>query len=440
MKRVAIIVLDSVGIGELPDAAKYGDEGSNTLVNIKKEYPEFSVPNMAELGLGNIEGEDICLLGKTDSPKGCYAKMSEASNGKDTTTGHWEISGIVTENPFPTFTETGFPKEVMDKFEKAIGRKTLGNISASGTAIINELGDEHVKTGYPIIYTSADSVFQIACHEDVIPVDELYKMCETAREILVGDYAVARVIARPFIGNGNGNYTRTERRKDFSLAPTSETILDLLKAEGKSVVAIGKIEDIFEHRGMTVTDHTTNNHDGIEKTIEYLKKDFEGLLFTNLVDTDMIYGHRNDVKGYAEAVMYFDSKLIEKTIEYLKKDFEGLLFTNLVDTDMIYGHRNDVKGYAEAVMYFDSKLPEIKSAMKDDDILIITADHGCDPTTPSTDHSREFVPLLVYGKNIKEGVNLGVRKQFSDIAATVAEYLGINETFGAESFLKDVIK
>ena len=393
MKRVAIIVLDSVGIGELPDAAKYGDEGSNTLVNIKKEYPEFSVPNMAELGLGNIEGEDICLLGKTDSPKGCYAKMSEASNGKDTTTGHWEISGIVTENPYPTFTETGFPKEVMDKFEKAIGRKTLGNISASGTAIINELGDEHVKTGYPIIYTSADSVFQIACHEDVIPVDELYKMCETAREILVGDYAVARVIARPFIGNGNGNYTRTERRKDFSLAPTSETILDLLKAEGKSVVAIGKIEDIFEHRGMTVTDHTTNNHDGIEKTIEYLKK-----------------------------------------------DFEGLLFTNLVDTDMIYGHRNDVKGYAEAVMYFDSKLPEIKSAMKDDDILIITADHGCDPTTPSTDHSREFVPLLVYGKSIKEGVNLGVRKQFSDIAATVAEYLGINETFGAESFLKDVIK
>ncbi len=393
MKRVAIIVLDSVGIGELPDAAKYGDEGSNTLVNIKKEYPEFSVPNMAELGLGNIEGEDICLLGKTDSPKGCYAKMSEASNGKDTTTGHWEISGIVTENPFPTFTETGFPKEVMDKFEKAIGRKTLGNISASGTAIINELGDEHVKTGYPIIYTSADSVFQIACHEDVIPVDELYKMCETAREILVGDYAVARVIARPFIGNGNGNYTRTERRKDFSLAPTSETILDMLKAEGKSVVAIGKIEDIFEHRGMTVTDHTTNNHDGIEKTIEYLKK-----------------------------------------------DFEGLLFTNLVDTDMIYGHRNDVKGYAEAVMYFDSKLPEIKSAMKDDDILIITADHGCDPTTPSTDHSREFVPLLVYGKNVKEGVNLGVRKQFSDIAATVAEYLGINETFGAESFLKDVIK
>lgn len=393
MKRVAIIVLDSVGIGELPDAAKYGDEGSNTLVNIKKSYPAFSVPNMAGLGLGNIDGEDICLLGKTASPKGCYGKMSEASNGKDTTTGHWEIAGIVTENPFPTFTETGFPKEVMDKFEEAIGRKTLGNISASGTAIINELGDEHVKTGYPIVYTSADSVFQIACHEDIIPVDELYKMCETAREILVGDYAVARVIARPFVGSGNGNYTRTERRKDFSLAPTSDTLLDLLKANGKSVVAIGKIEDIFEHRGITLADHTTNNPDGIEKTIEYLKK-----------------------------------------------DFEGLLFTNLVDTDMIYGHRNDVKGYAEAVMYFDSKLPEIMSAMKDDDILIITADHGCDPTTPSTDHSREYVPLLVCGKNIKEGVNLGVRKQFSDIAATAAEYLGINENFGAVSFLKDIIK
>ncbi|MCD8036248.1 MAG: phosphopentomutase [Clostridiales bacterium] len=393
MKRAAIIVLDSVGIGELPDAAKYGDEGSNTLVNIKKNYPQFNVPNMAELGLGNIQGEDIDLLGKVDSPKGCYGKMFEASNGKDTTTGHWEIAGIVTENPFPTFTDTGFPKEVMDKFEAAIGRKTLGNCAASGTTIINELGDEHVKTGYPIVYTSADSVFQIACHEDVISVEELYKMCEIAREILVGDYAVARVIARPFIGSGNGNYTRTERRKDFSLAPTSTTVLDLIKEKGMDVAAIGKIEDIFEHRGMTMTDHTTNNNDGIDKTIEYLKK-----------------------------------------------DFEGLLFTNLVDTDMIYGHRNDVPGYANAVMYFDSKLPEIKAAMKDEDILFITADHGCDPTTPSTDHSREYVPLLVCGKNIKEGVDLGVRKTFADLGATVAEYLGIDERFGATSFLKDILK
>ncbi|GFI62240.1 phosphopentomutase [Clostridiales bacterium] len=393
MKRVAIIVLDSVGIGELPDAAKYGDEGSNTLVNIKKEYPSFSVPNMAALGLGNIQGDDIALLGKTNNPKGCFGKMAEASNGKDTTTGHWEIAGIITENPFPTFTDTGFPKDFIAKFEEAIGRKTLGNYSASGTAIINELGDEHVKTGYPIVYTSADSVFQIACHEDVIPVDELYKICDIAREMLTGDYAVARVIARPFIGNGNGNYTRTERRKDFSLAPTSTTILDILKEKGKTIAAIGKIEDIFEHRGMTKTDHTTNNFDGIEKTIEYLKN-----------------------------------------------DFEGLLFTNLVDTDMIYGHRNDVKGYAEAVMYFDGKLPEIQAAMKEEDILIITADHGCDPTTPSTDHSREYVPILVYGKNIKEGVDLGVRKTFADIGATVAEYFGIDERFGAASFLCDILK
>lgn len=393
MKRAIIIVLDSVGIGELPDAANYGDEGSNTLVNIKKNYPSLDLKNMCEIGLGNIGADGAEILGKVDNPTGCYGRMQEASNGKDTTTGHWEIGGIVTENPFPTFTETGFPKEIMDKFETAIGRKTLGNCSASGTVIINELGDEHVKTGYPIVYTSADSVFQIACHEEVIPVNELYKICEIARELLVDDYAVARVIARPFVGKGNGNYTRTERRKDYSLAPTSTTILDLVKEKGMTVAAIGKIEDIFEHRGITVKDHTTNNNDGINKTIEYLKK-----------------------------------------------DFEGLLFTNLVDTDMIYGHRNDVKGYAEALMYFDSKLPEIMSAMKDEDILIITADHGCDPTTPSTDHSREYVPLLVCGKKVKANVNLGTRKTFADIAATISEYLGIDERFSATSFLKDILK
>lgn len=393
MNRATIIVLDSVGIGELPDAAKYGDEGSNTLVNIKKNYPSLDLKNMCAVGLGNIDADGAELLGKVDNPTGCYGRMQEASNGKDTTTGHWEIAGIVTENPFPTFTETGFPKEIMDKFEAAIGRKTLGNYSASGTVIINELGDEHVKTGYPIVYTSADSVFQIACHEEVIPVDELYKICEIARELLVGDYAVARVISRPFVGKGNGNYTRTERRKDYSLAPTSTTILDLVKEKGMTVAAIGKIEDIFEHRGITVKDHTTNNNDGIDKTIEYLKK-----------------------------------------------DFEGLLFTNLVDTDMIYGHRNDIKGYAEALMYFDSKLPEIINAMKEEDILIITADHGCDPTTPSTDHSREYVPLLVCGKNVKANINLGTRKTFADIGATIAEYLGIDERFGATSFLEDILK
>lgn len=392
MKRAIIIVLDSVGIGELPDAADFGDVGSNTLVNIKKARPQTELKNMAALGLGNIQGEDIHLLGKVDAPKGAFGKMAERSIGKDTTTGHWEIAGVVTEKPFPTFTDTGFPKELMDAFEKAIGRKTLGNYAASGTVIIQDLGDEHVKTGCPIVYTSADSVFQIAAHEDVIPVPELYKICETARKLLTGDYGVARVIARPFIGE-HGNYTRTKNRKDFSLEPTGTTILDLAKAKGMNVTAIGKIEDIFEHRGMTRTDHTTNNNDGIEKTILYTKE-----------------------------------------------EFEGILFTNLVDTDMIYGHRNDVEGYAGALEYFDSKLPEIMANMKDEDILFITADHGCDPTTPSTDHSREYVPLLVWGKNVKEGVDLGVRSSFTDLGKTISDYLGLDAEFEGNSFLKDILK
>ncbi len=392
MKRAIIIVLDSVGIGELPDAADYGDAGSNTLVNIMKHRPQTKLPNMAALGLGNITGEETYLLGKVDAPKGAYAKMAERSMGKDTTTGHWEMAGVYTLKPFPTFTETGFPKEIMDAFEHAIGRKTLGNYAASGTEIIKVLGDEHVKTGYPIVYTSADSVFQIAAHEDVIPVDELYKICETAREILTGDWGVARVIARPFVGE-NGNYTRTKNRKDFSLPPTGPTMLDYAKEKGLNVTAIGKIEDIFEHRGITRADHTTNNNDGIDKTILYTKE-----------------------------------------------EFEGLLFTNLVDTDMIYGHRNDVEGYASALEYFDSKLPEIMANMKEDDLLMITADHGCDPTTPSTDHSREYVPLLVYGAKVKPGVDLGVRKTFADVAQTVSEYLDLGADFGAESFLKDILK
>ncbi|MBM6829830.1 phosphopentomutase [Anaerotignum lactatifermentans] len=392
MKRAIIIVLDSVGIGELPDAADFGDVGSNTLVNIKKARPQTELKNMAALGLGNIQGEDIHLLGKVDAPKGAFGKMGERSIGKDTTTGHWEIAGVVTEKPFPTFTDTGFPKELMDAFEQAIGRKTLGNYAASGTVIIQDLGDEHVKTGSPIVYTSADSVFQIAAHEDVIPVPELYKICETARKLLTGDYGVARVIARPFIGE-HGNYTRTKNRKDFSLEPTGTTILDLAKAKGMNVTAIGKIEDIFEHRGMTRTDHTTNNNDGIDKTILYTKE-----------------------------------------------EFEGILFTNLVDTDMIYGHRNDVEGYAGALEYFDSKLPEIMANMKDEDILFITADHGCDPTTPSTDHSREYVPLLVWGKHVKEGVDLGVRKSFTDLGKTISDYLGLDAEFEGDSFLKDILK
>lgn len=393
MKRAIIIVLDSVGIGELPDAADFGDVGSNTLVNIKKARPETSLPNMAALGLGNIQGEDIHLLGKVDAPKGCYCKMGEKSIGKDTTTGHWEIAGIITKNPFPTYTETGFPKEVMDAFEAAIGTKTLGNYSASGTEIIKELGPEHVKTGYPIVYTSADSVFQIAAHEEVIPLERLYEICGIARKILTGEHGVARVIARPFVGSEAEGYTRTKNRKDFSLEPTGTTILDLAKEKGMEVVAIGKIEDIFEHRGMTRADHTTNNADGIEKTIQYMKE-----------------------------------------------EFEGILFTNLVDTDMVYGHRNDVEGYAGALEYFDSKLPEIMAQLKDEDILILTADHGCDPTTPSTDHSREYVPVLICGKNVKEGVDLGVRKAFTDLGQTVADYLGLDAKFEAESFLQDILK
>lgn len=393
MKRAIIIVLDSVGIGELPDAADFGDVGSNTLVNIKKARPETSLPNMAALGLGNIQGEDIHLLGKVDAPKGCYCKMAEKSIGKDTTTGHWEIAGIVTANPFPTYTETGFPKEIMDAFEAAIGTKTLGNYSASGTEIIKELGEEHMKTGYPIVYTSADSVFQIAAHEEIIPLDRLYEICGIARKILTGEHGVARVIARPFVGTPAEGFTRTKNRKDFSLEPTGVTILDLAKEKGMEVVAIGKIEDIFEHRGMTKTDHTTNNADGIEKTIQYMKE-----------------------------------------------EFEGILFTNLVDTDMVYGHRNDVEGYAGALEYFDGKLPEIMAQLKEDDILIVTADHGCDPTTPSTDHSREYVPVLICGEKVKEGVDLGIRKGFTDLGQTVADYLGLDAAFDAESFLQDILK
>ena len=347
---------------------------------------------MSTLGLSKIEGEDIHLLGSTEGVVGAYGKMAEASVGKDTTTGHWEMAGIITRKPFPTFTANGFPKEVIDAFEKAIGTKILGNYAASGTEIIKILGEEHVKSGCPIVYTSADSVFQIAAHEDVIPLERLYEMCRIAREILTGEYGVGRVIARPFTGE-KGNYTRTKNRKDFSLPPTAPTMLDLAKEAGYTVAAIGKIEDIFENQGITVSDHTTNNPDGIEKTIEYLKK-----------------------------------------------DFSGILFTNLVDCDMIYGHRNDVAGYMGALEYFDGKLPEILSALKEEDILFITADHGCDPTTPSTDHSREYVPLLVYGRGVKEDINLGVRKTFADLGKTVCEYLGISDSFEAESFLNEILK
>jgi phosphopentomutase len=378
MKRATIIVLDGVGIGELPDADKYGDVGSNTLVNLKKAVPKLHLPNMCKLGLGNIEGADI--FGIEQSPTGLYGKLAEHSAGKDTTTGHWEISGVWLDKPFPTY-PNGFGEDIIAPFEKAIGRKIIGNCVASGTQIINELGDEHIKTGCPIVYTSADSVFQIASHEDIIPVDTLYNYCTIARKML----NVGRVIARPFTGT-SGNYTRTERRKDFSLEPTGTTLLDEVKKAGMECACVGKIEDIFAMRGITKSVHTTNNADGIEQTISYLKE-----------------------------------------------DFDGLIFTNLVDTDMLYGHRNDINGFASALEYFDSKLPEIISAMKDGDILFITADHGCDPTTPSTDHSREYIFLLGCG-NIPK-INIGTRKTYADIAASIAKYLNINANINGESFL-----
>ena len=382
MKRAIIIVLDAVGIGELPDADKYGDKGSNTLIHVKEALPSLNLKNMCNLGLGLIDGDNV--YEKVNNPNGIYGKMAEHSAGKDTTTGHWEISGVWIDKPFPTY-PNGFPKEIIEEFESKIGRKVLGNCVASGTVIIQELGDEHMKTGCPIVYTSADSVFQIACHEDIIPIEEQYRYCEIAREILQGDNGVGRVIARPFVGS-NGHYTRTERRKDFSLPPIAPTLLDYVSDAGLTVSAVGKIEDIFCNRGITQSVHTHTNAEGIEQTIKYIEN-----------------------------------------------APNGLIFTNLVDTDMLYGHRNDVEGFGKSLQYFDDNLPQIINAMSDDDILFITADHGCDPTTPSTDHSREYVFLLGYGKNIKPH-NIGIRKTYADLAKTIADYFNIENDLHGEKF------
>lgn len=387
MKRAIIIVLDSVGIGELPDADRYGDVGSNTLGNIAAAVEGFKLPNLENLGLGYIDG--MKGFERKVQPVGSYGRMAEKSAGKDTTTGHWEMAGIILEKPFPVFHE-GFPQEVIRWFEAAIGTKTLGNFAASGTEIIKQLGRQHVMTEYPIVYTSADSVFQIAAHEDIIPIDRLYEMCRIARDILKGDYAVGRVIARPFTGN-EGSYARTDRRHDFSLKPIKGTVLDSISGKGLKVKAVGKIEDIFSGCGITDSVHIHGNMDGVDKTLDYLKQDFEGLIFTNLVDFDMLYGHRNDVGGYAKAL-----------------------------TD------------------FDNRIPELLGVMKDDDLLFVTADHGCDPTTSSTDHSREYVPLLVYGKNARKGVNLGTRASFTDIAQTLSDMFSIDTDFNGTSFYRDV--
>lgn len=386
-RRVTLIVLDSAGIGYLPDADEFGDVGANTICNIYHKRGHLDVPNMTRLGLANIDG---CTLPPYTGPiMGAYGKCAEKTHAKDTTCGHWEMAGYSLEKPFLTY-PNGFPKAFLEAFEQRVGRGTLGNVVASGTQIIQELGDEHVKTGKLIIYTSADSVFQIAAHEDVVPLEELYRICEIAREMLVGQYLVGRVIARPFTGT-SGHYTRTENRKDYALAPFKPTILDSLTEKGMDVVAIGKIEDIFCHRGITTVDHTKNNPAGIEATDRFLA---EG-----------------------------------------KGDF---IFTNLVDTDMLYGHRNDVEGYGQALEYFDQKLPELLDKLGEGDILMVTADHGCDPTYPGTDHTREYIPLLIAGPHIKKGINLHIRSAFNDIGATIYDYLTGEQWREGESFLKDI--
>jgi len=392
-RRVFLIVLDSFGIGRQPDAAEFGDEGSNTLAAVTAS-PALQAPNLKELGLFSIDGvrEDVNtvreglaeeikarLFAMPDSdyvPEGSYARLEEKSRGKDTTIGHWEIAGIISENPLPVYPD-GFPPEVLSVFEERTGRKVICNLPYSGTDVIRDYGREHMDTGALIVYTSADSVFQIAAHESVVPIQELYGYCEIAREILCGPHAVGRVIARPFEGE-YPNFRRTSRRHDFSLLPPKDTLLDILLANRKDSIGIGKIHDIFAGRGLSRFQRTTGNADGIEKT-----------------------------------------KIA------MQMPFEGLCFVNLVDYDMLYGHRNDVEGYAAAITAFDRELPALRALMAPEDILIITADHGCDPSTPSTDHSREAVPLLIYGSQVKSGVNLHTRFTFADIAATIADYLGI---------------
>ena len=382
-----LVVLDSVGCGDAPDAAVYGDEGSNTLSNTARAVGGLHLPNMGKLGLGYVA--EIKGVPAVEPAAGVYGRLTEASAGKDTTTGHWELAGVILEQPFPVYPH-GFPPELIADYERRIGQGTLGNYPASGTEIIKNLGEEHVRTGKPIIYTSADSVFQVAAHEDVIPIDELYRLCEIAREMLTGEHAVGRVIARPFVGQP-GNFTRTERRKDFSLQPPADTILDVVKSAGLDVMAVGKIGDIFAHRGLTMSIHSGNNMAGVDAILEFLSMDKAGLIFANLVDFDALYGHRNDAQGYAQAL--------------------------------------------EA---FDRRLPEIQHRLCENDVLIITADHGNDPTTPGTDHSRERVPILMIGEGIKQNHYLGTRTTFADVAATIGGFLhvcwrGAGASFAAAS-------
>lgn len=386
MKRFFLIVLDSFGIGEMPDAAKFGDYDVNTIGAVSKS-DKLNVPNLRDLGLFQIEGVKVDeRIDRGTSHSAAIARMTETSAGKDTTIGHWEIAGLISPEPLPTYPE-GFPDEVLKEFSAQTGRGVLCNKPYSGTAVINDYGDEHIKSGDLIVYTSADSVFQIAAHEEIVPPEQLYEYCRIARKILVGKHGVGRVIARPFIGE-SGNYTRTSRRHDFSLIPPGDTMLDVLKAAGKDVIAVGKINDIFAGKGITEYVYTSGNAEGIERTLEYLDK-----------------------------------------------DFEGLCFINLVDYDMLYGHRRDVDGYAAALTYFDEKLPEILGKMREDDVLLITADHGCDPSyTKTTDHTREYTPVIMYGKNI-EATDYGTRDSFADIAATVLTYVGVEGNIAGKSLI-----
>jgi phosphopentomutase len=384
-KRIVLVVLDSAGIGELPDAAQWGDSGTDTIGHVlAKERP--SLPNLQKLGLGNIR--PLENLPPIPKPEGAYGKAAVFSNGKDTTVGHWEIAGLITPVPFPTYPR-GFPDRILEPFKESIGRDILGNKAASGTEIIKELGAEHIRTGMPIVYTSADSVFQVAAHEEIIPLDELYRICQIARHLLVGPDRVARVIARPFLG-APGNFWRTGNRKDFAVKPPESTLLDRLVDHGLATVGVGKIPSIFDYRGLSQALEAHNNMDSVDQTIRAL--------------------------GSAP---------------------DGLIFTNLVDFDMLWGHRRDSQGYAHGLEAFDRRLPDIQAAMLESDCLMISADHGCDPTAHGTDHTREYVPLLVYGKKLEGGVNLGTRRTMADMGQTIAENFGLQLPNGM-SFLYDL--
>ncbi len=386
--RVIIFVLDGVGAGAAPDADLYGDVGSNSLSNTAAAVGGLNLPNLEALGFGRITP----MKGVTpvDPARGSFGKLTPCSAGKDSVTGHWELMGIFLKEPFPVFPD-GFPPAVIQKFKELTGLDVLANKPASGTAVIQEYGEEHMRTGKPIVYTSADSVFQIAAHEDVIPIEKLYEICEISRKMLVGEYGVGRVIARPFVGERAGEFERTSRRHDYPRFPESDTIMDKLITAGFEVYATGKIDDLFGHRGISVTNHTTNNHD-----------------------------------------------TILATIDFIKKDFNGLLFANLIEFDQIYGHRNDPRGYADALEEFDRSIPQIVGNLGAGDIVMVVSDHGVDPTTESTDHSREFSPLLIFGDRIKANVDLGVRKSFADVGATIADIFTLQPPQIGSSFLNKI--